>query len=294
MQGSPTCECLEGFVPKKQSEWDVLEWSSGCVRSTPLNCQKGDGFVKLKNVKSPDLLSFWLNKSMDLEECKAQCFKNCSCMAFANSDIRDGGSGCLIWFGDLIDIGEFSEESSEQDIYIRMPASVLDHKQTEKRRMLIIAIISTASGILFLCFLNWSRIWWRKKKREASKEDLELPLFNLATMITATSNFSSTNMIGTGGFGSVYKGKLSSGQEIAVKRLSKTSGQGLEEFKNEIILISKLQHRNLVKLLACCFEGEERMLVYEYMPNKSLDHLIFGLTFNDPIFLLIIFWHPFL
>ncbi|KAM7504083.1 hypothetical protein LguiB_002987 [Lonicera macranthoides] len=125
MQGSPTCECLKGFVPKKQSKWDFLVRFSGCVRSTPLNCQQGDGFVKLKRVKSPDLLRFWLNKSMDLDECKAECLKNCSCMALANSDIRDRGSGCLIWFGDLIDIREFSEETSEQDIYLRLPASLL-------------------------------------------------------------------------------------------------------------------------------------------------------------------------
>ncbi|KAK4587907.1 hypothetical protein RGQ29_019064 [Quercus rubra] len=103
----------------------------------------------------------------------------------------------------------------------------------------------------------------------------ELPLFNFEMLVSATNDFHQSNKLGQGGFGPVYKGKLSDGQEIAVKRLSRTSAQGLKEFMNEVVVISKLQHRNLVRLLGCCVEGEERMLLYEYMPNKSLDAFLF-------------------
>ncbi|XVE51224.1 hypothetical protein DITRI_Ditri02bG0022700 [Diplodiscus trichospermus] len=103
----------------------------------------------------------------------------------------------------------------------------------------------------------------------------ELQLFDFGKLAAATNNFHPTNMLGKGGFGLVYKGKLQDGQEIAVKRLSRASVQGLEEFMNEAMVISKLQHRNLVKLLGCCIDGEEKMLVYEYMPNKSLDVFLF-------------------
>jgi serine/threonine protein kinase len=111
-------------------------------------------------------------------------------------------------------------------------------------------------------------------------DDLELPIFDLGTIAAATDGFSINNKLGEGGFGPVYKGKLEDGQEIAVKTLSKTSVQGLDEFKNEVMLIAKLQHRNLVRLLGFSISGQERILVYEYMANKSLDYFLFGMTIS--------------
>ncbi|XP_058092159.1 cysteine-rich receptor-like protein kinase 44 isoform X2 [Magnolia sinica] len=106
-------------------------------------------------------------------------------------------------------------------------------------------------------------------------DNYELPWIDLSSLQLATDNFSEAKKLGEGGFGPVYKGMLLDGKEIAVKRLSRSSGQGLEEFKNEVVLIAKLQHRNLVRLLYCCIEGEEKLLIYEYMPNTSLDVFLF-------------------
>jgi serine/threonine protein kinase len=103
----------------------------------------------------------------------------------------------------------------------------------------------------------------------------DFTLYDFGDLAAATDNFSEDHRLGTGGFGPVYRGELSDGAEIAVKRLAAQSGQGLKEFKNEIQLIAKLQHTNLVRLVGCCVQEEEKMLVYEYMPNRSLDFFIF-------------------
>ncbi|CAL4987040.1 unnamed protein product [Urochloa decumbens] len=103
----------------------------------------------------------------------------------------------------------------------------------------------------------------------------EFTVYEFLRVLEATDNFSEENKLGQGGFGPVYKGRFLDGLEIAVKRLASHSGQGFREFKNEIELIAKLQHTNLVRLLGCSFQGDERLLIYEYMPNKSLDFYIF-------------------
>ncbi|KAG2645904.1 hypothetical protein PVAP13_2KG465705 [Panicum virgatum] len=109
---------------------------------------------------------------------------------------------------------------------------------------------------------------------DADFESIKSTLLSLSSLQVATNNFDESNKLGEGGFGSVYKGDLS-GQEVAVKRLSKGSSQGLEELRNELVLVAKLHHKNLVQLEGFCLEEGEKLLVYEYMPNKSLDTLLF-------------------
>ncbi|KAL1118407.1 hypothetical protein V6Z11_D01G032800 [Gossypium hirsutum] len=222
----PICSCLKGFKPRNAEEWSRGNWSSGCFRTTPLQCQRDnnngsgagqgdDGFLEMKMMNVP---AFPDRSSIVNGECKDQCLKNCSCVAYA----YDAGIGCMMWSGDLIDV---KESSRGVDLYIRLPASELANSVSMKRHF---------------------------------------PFFYQVLRVEI-----------------FLQGTLDDGKEIAVKRLLKASGQGLEEFMNEVVVISKLQHRNLVRLLGCCVEGEEKMLAYEYMPNKSLDALLFDPAKQD-------------
>lgn len=121
VSNAPMCACLKGFVPKSPQKWNSSDWSDGCVRRTPLACSDRDDFLTYSRFKLPDTSSSWYDKSMSLKECKELCLKNCSCTAYANLDVREGGSGCLLWFGHLTDIREFTSDS--QDLYIRIAAS---------------------------------------------------------------------------------------------------------------------------------------------------------------------------
>ncbi|CAL5095573.1 unnamed protein product [Urochloa decumbens] len=113
---------------------------------------------------------------------------------------------------------------------------------------------------------------------EEEMRSSELLMYDLSMLRAATDNFSEENKLGEGGFGPVYKGTLQNGQAIAVKRLSRTSQQGHVEMKNEVVLVAKLQHKNLVRLLGCCIEEDEKLLVYEFLVNKSLDKILFDPT----------------
>ncbi|XP_034696954.1 receptor-like serine/threonine-protein kinase SD1-8 [Vitis riparia] len=306
---SPVCKCPRGFEPKNPQAWNLRDGSDGCSRKTEFDCNNGDGFLALKRMKLPETGSSFVDKSMSLKDCEMTCRKNCSCTGYANPEITSD-KGCIIWTTDLLDMREYAEGEGGQDLYIRVAASELGSENGSNKTVKIIKVtcITVGSAVLLLglgiCYL-WKRkkmkIMWNGKTRqrglsershdyilneavipskrdytdEVKTDELELPLFDFGTIVMATNNFSDTNKLGQGGFGCVYKGMLLEGEEIAVKRLAKNSGQGIEEFMNEVRLIARLQHRNLVQLLGCCVEMEEKMLIYEYMQNRSLDSILF-------------------
>jgi hypothetical protein len=142
---SPVCGCLERFLPKSPKKWDSMDWTDGCVRRTPLNCSGGDGFLKYVGLKLPDTSSSWFDKTMSLKECEGLCLKNCSCTAYANLDTRGEGSGCLVWFGNLVDIIVLD---GGQDLYVRMAASELG--------TILVLLLSLLGFIYFYLFFSLS------------------------------------------------------------------------------------------------------------------------------------------
>ncbi|KAL9670856.1 hypothetical protein QQ045_008415 [Rhodiola kirilowii] len=286
---SPSCSCLKGYVPKAQKDWDIAEFSSGCILRTDLGCGNGDGFVKHSDVKVPDTRNTWSTRKMTLRECRMNCLMNCSCTAYATWDIRNGGSGCINWLGELRDIREYSGYG--QEIYLKLPSSEVGRvsPNMDLRRVLISSIISAglfSVGLAFCLYVLYRKRRNRLKEEtnvnsprsgyisDDQNEDLDLPIYDFDTVARATDHFSLANKLGEGGYGPVYKGVLEGGREVAVKRLSHDSKQGSDEFKNEVKCIAKLQHRNLVRLLGCCVQNE-KILIYEYMRNKSLDSILF-------------------
>ncbi|XP_020874186.1 receptor-like serine/threonine-protein kinase SD1-8 [Arabidopsis lyrata subsp. lyrata] len=238
---SPICNCIKGFQGRHQEAWELGDKKEGCVRKTQSKCN-GDQFLKLQTMKLPDTVVSIVDMKLGLKECKKKCLATCNCTAYANANMENGGSGCVIWVGELLDLRKY--KNAGQDLYVRL-------------RMEAIDIVSN-----FLLLMTISG-------------ELHCEEMTLETVVVATQGFSDSNKIGQGGFGIVYKGRLLGGQEIAVKRLLKMSTQGIDEFKNELSLNASVQHVNLVQLLGYCFEGGEMILIYEYLENSSLDKFIF-------------------
>ncbi|XP_061983379.1 cysteine-rich receptor-like protein kinase 44 isoform X2 [Populus nigra] len=226
---------------------------------------------------------------LSASECR-DCLYNASGLIPQCCDARQGGRVFYPSCNFRYEIDPFYHPSTNS--IPPPPASTSQGKKGMKRNaIIIISIVPIAvSVILIVCVCIFLRARRKQKGEEEAKdlnemEDVELLQLDFGTVRAATGNFSEDNKLGQGGFGVVYKGTLTSGQDIAVKRLSRTSGQGEIEFKNEVMLVAKLQHRNLVRLLGFCYEKEERILVYEFLPNSSLNNLIF-----DPVKRVLLDW----
>ncbi|KAM5553207.1 G-type lectin S-receptor-like serine/threonine-protein kinase SD1-29 [Rosa sericea] len=302
---SPICKCVKGFIPKSNEEWSKGNWTGGCVRRTNLSCEthrnesvssKGkDGFLKLERLKVPDFHEYMhFLAPEESQDCKIRCLSNCSCLAYANVDTI----GCMVWSKDLIDMQQ--SPSFGEDLYVRLAHSELVEGKPIKliASLTTIGFISILVAIVFSLHMRYAnqkrRVELKTRRLESTsmtkihrdsireyigKYDLsELKIYDFDSILIATNNFSITNKLGQGGFGPVYKGMLPEGKEIAVKRLSSSSGQGVEEFKNEMMSISNLQHKNLVRMMGCCVKEDEKLLIYEFMPNKSLDTFLLDLT----------------
>ncbi|KAK9053890.1 hypothetical protein SSX86_024965 [Deinandra increscens subsp. villosa] len=240
--------------------------------------------------------------NLNLYDCKRICWSNCSCMGYTTARNR---TGCKTVSKIVYSPGLYRQETGDgyKEYY------TIERMQKEKKSKAWIALIIMIVPLLVLlsCYWVFKNIDFKEISRKGKKMLLlqmrrlrrfymyvraeknmnpELRYFTFQSISSATNNFSSTNKLGQGGFGEVYKGKLVDGQEVAVKRLSRSSGQGVKEFKNETELIAKLQHTNLVRLLGCCVEKQEKILVYEYMPNSSLDFFLF-----DPVKKVLLDWN---
>ncbi|MQL92954.1 hypothetical protein Taro_025589 [Colocasia esculenta] len=273
-----SCRCLDGFEPKSPEEWKMGNFTGGCVRRLQLRCNGTDRFVKVPGMKLPDGFSVMWNKSM--QQCETECSARCHCQGYAYADITNlegkvSGSRCLIWVGEMKDLGQIPDFA--EDLYVRLHASELAEGNTTRLE----------DGI-FLMVKRRTRMIVPQQDLDitsalgSTKEMSDAVFFDFKIVRTATSDFCSENKLGEGGFGPVYKGTLLNGQEIAVKRLSKGSKQGHQEFHNEVTLIARLQHKNLVRLLGWCIHKDEKILIYEYMSNKSLDKFVFGFGYMSP------------
>ncbi|XP_057417309.1 probable LRR receptor-like serine/threonine-protein kinase RFK1 [Lotus japonicus] len=150
------------------------------------------------------------------------------------------------------------------------------------RRKIVIGVgfgVSALCLVLIIVGIFWRRGYIKgiiRREKGIKGQDFQQGTFTLKQIRDATDDFSPDNKIGEGGFGPVYKGQLSDGTWVAVKQLSSKSRQGNREFLNEIGMISCVQHPNLVKLHGCCTEGDQLILVYEYMENNSLARALFS------------------
>ncbi|XP_026656660.1 G-type lectin S-receptor-like serine/threonine-protein kinase At2g19130 [Phoenix dactylifera] len=269
----PFCSCVKGFSEASPSNWNLGDQSQGCVRNTPLQCStktsgRGD---KDKFFIMPGMRLPVNNHSVAVagsEDCELACLNNCSCTAYSYSN------GCTVWYGDLLNLQQQPDGSAGETLYLRLAASELPNSKSRKRRFVGVGV-GVAVGVLALFAIAFILISVHQRRRMiATTKAMEnnLVLFKYGDLQRITKNFS--EKLGGGAFGSVFKGLLPDSTVIAAKKLEGLH-QGEKQFRTEVSTIGKIQHVNLVRLRGFCSEGTKRLLVYDYMPNGSLDTKLF-------------------
>ncbi|KAK9133710.1 hypothetical protein Scep_013238 [Stephania cephalantha] len=274
--GPSTCQCLPGFEKHNPKDLDSLDSSSGCVRKTSLWCGDKDIFQVMRNMDlSKIIISANVSVVGDAKKCKSSCLQNCSCNAYAyhKTGSNNNSIGCLLWYGSLVNVRQHVGDDGV-DLFIRLAASE-DHLPSSRKKISTVAIVGAViSGLIILggitiVFLH------RYSKRRSSTETQKyafLTAFRYKDLKIATKNFS--DELGSGGFGCVFKGKLPDSTAIAVKKLEVVT-QEEKQFRREVSTIGLIHHVNLVRLRGFCSEGAKRMLVYDFMPNGSLERHLF-------------------
>ncbi|KAK8562542.1 hypothetical protein V6N12_010619 [Hibiscus sabdariffa] len=270
-RGLPFCSCLRGFHQKSETNWNLSDFSDGCERTTRLQCEedpslvtgKTDKFLEIANVKLPE--SAQSRSVGSMSECGSSCLEYCNCTAYAyDSD------GCRIWMTELLDLQQYSQSGSNgKTIHIRLAAS--EFPSSSNNNGIIIGAVA-GSVVLVLCLVIFVIFRWRRQRMINPKVEGSLLAFGYGDLQSATKNFS--EKLGGGGFGSVFKGTLPDSSIIAVKQLESIN-QGEKQFRSEVSTIGTVQHVNLVRLRGFCSEGTKKLLVYDYMPNGSLDVHLF-------------------
>ncbi|KAI9177984.1 hypothetical protein LWI28_021347 [Acer negundo] len=265
----PLCVCMEGFEPKMEEDWKLEDHTDGCVRKAPLQCdgtEKKDRFLVMRSMffqDNPESLAVG-----SVEECESACLSNCSCNAFAYDN------GCSIWKGDLFNLQQLeSGDETGRNFHLRIAESELIQTSVKHKSVKTVLIVcATIAGFCILCVLVALILWRRHPTVLLEGVDGSLVLFKYWQLRSATKNFS--DKLGEGAFGSVFKGILPNSTAIAVKEL-KNLQEGEKQFQAEVKTVGMIQHINLVQLRGFCVKASKRFLVYEYMPNGSLESLLF-------------------
>ncbi|XP_072951072.1 G-type lectin S-receptor-like serine/threonine-protein kinase At2g19130 isoform X2 [Typha angustifolia] len=273
----PNCNCLKGFSERDASSWALSDQSGGCVRNSPLQCSiknsgmktEKDKFYTMDSVRLPD--NSQSSDARTAEDCELACLSNCSCTAYSYA------SGCSLWYGDLLNLQDQYNGTGGGTLNLRLAAS--EFPSSKSNRGLVIGLAVGGTAAILTCLAVIFILVWRHRRQRLQRIPKiaggALVAFRYSDLQLVTKNFA--EKLGGGGFGSVFKGLLPDSTVIAVKKLDGLH-QGEKQFRAEVSTIGTIQHLNLVRLLGFCSGGTRRLLVYEYMPNGSLDMQLFQNT----------------